>query len=700
MTDTPPPHPPEMPPEMEIRPPRRRWWRRISIIWLVPLVALVVALGVAVRSYTDRGTLIRITFDNASGIEAGQTVLRYRDVNIGMVESVGFAPDLGRVVVGVRVANDIASYIDEDAKFWVVRPEVSVRGISGLDTVLSGAYLAGTWDNIPSGEQTEFEGLEVTPLQAQDGLQLTLRLEDGNQISAGAPIIHRGIEVGTVGTPRLDDDGTTVLLDAVIRAPYDKLVTTNTRFWDASGFNISLGAGGIRLDVRSLAALIEGGINFDTIVSGGEPATAGQDFFVHPDESDARSSVFTSGSELKLPLSIVFDGSIAGLSEGAEVRYKGATIGQVTDLGAIASTDADMPNIRMTANIEINVAALGLPEGTMVEGAQAFMASLVDKDKLRARLATASLFTGSLLVELVEDEDAAPATLDLGHQPFPLIPTAPPEITEFQTTAQGVIDRIGGLPVEELMQAAIGALNSIQTLTGDPETRRVPTEAAELLSDIRGLLTGEDVTQTLTNVRQTTDSLKRIAEQLEEGQAVANLISAIGKADAALTGIEGASAEFPQIAAQLRQLSSTANGLPIQQLADSADRLLQSADGLLSNPDAQRVPGAVADALSEVAQVLAEVREGGAIGNANDAIAAAQAAANNVSEAVQNLPDLAAQAARLLDQAGSTVSGYGSDSRFNVELVTALRSLQEAADAVTALSRSIQRNPNSLILGR
>ncbi len=685
---------------MEIRPPRRRWWRRISIIWLVPLVALVVAVGVAAQSYANRGTLIHISFTNASGIEAGQTTLRYRDVNIGVVETVNFAPDLGKVVVGVRVASDIARYIDGEAKFWVVRPEISVRGISGLDTVLSGAYISGTWDNIPSGERTKFEGLEVAPLQSQNGTQITLRLRDGNQISAGAPILHKGIEVGSVGAPRLGEDGNTVLLDAVIEAPYDKMMTTNSRFWDASGFDVSLGTGGIQLDVRSLAALIAGGINFDTVVSGGEAIEPGASFFVYPDEADARSSVFTSASEAELPLSIIFDGSIAGLTEGADVRYRGATIGRVTDIGAIADMDEDHPEIRMLANLQIDVGSLGLPDGSTVQDAQDFFAQLVERDNLRARLATASLFTGSLMVEFVEQPDDPGATLDETHQPFPLVPIAPPAITEFQTTAQGVINRIGGLPIEDLMRSAIGALNSIQALAGDPETRRVPYEAASLLADARSLLSGEDVTGIIDNLRQTTDSLRRIGEQIEEGQAVSNLIASIEKANNALTGVEGAAAEFPQIAQQLRELSAKANRLQIEELANSADSLLQSADVLLSNPDTQRVPGAVSDALDEVAQVLAEVREGGAIGNANDAIAAAQAAANSVSEAVSDLPDLAGRIARLVDQAGTTVSGYGSDSRFNVELVTALRSLQEASNAVSSLARSIQRNPNSLILGR
>lgn len=690
----------ETPPEMEIQPPRPAWWQRISVVWLVPVIALLVALGIAWNSYAGRGTLIEITFQNASGLEAGQTTLRYRDVTIGVVEKVGFAPDLRNVVASVRVANDVAEYIDAEAQFWVVRPEVSVRGISGLDTVLSGAYIAGLWDNTSSGAQYSFTGLEVPPLMSgseMGGLSITLRLRDGNQISAGAPIIHKGIEVGSVGEPRLAPDGDLVLIDAVIDAPYDRMITSNTRFWDASGFDIRFGAGGVELDVRSLASLIQGGINFDNVISGGDPVDPGQEYDVFADETAARSSVFTSAAvDQMLPLSVVFDGSVAGLTVGAAVNYRGLTVGTVTDLGAVVEGEGDDRRVRLLANLEIGTGQLGLGEDVSIDAARDFIAKLVTEDHLRARLATASLFTGSLMVELVEVPEAADAELDLSGEPFPLLPTTDAAITEFQTTAQGVIDRIGGLPIEGLMQSAIGALNSVQQLAGNPETQRVPTEAANLLSAARALVESDEVSGIVADLRETTAGLSNLTKQIEQGQAVANLMSAIDRANRALEG----AADVPQITGQLRELAEKANRMEVDQLAASAESLLRSADALIDSPEARQVPGALAGALREVDAMLAELREGGAVGNVNSALAAAESAATDLGSAAQGLPDLAARAARVLDQAGATVSGYGNDSRFNVELVTALRSLQEAADALTTLARTIQRNPNSIILGR
>lgn len=134
---------------MKVSAPRKSLFRNLSFVWLVPLVALGVSLGIAWQNYADRGTLIEIAFRNASGVVAGETTLRYRDVVVGTVEDVRFTSDLGQVLVYVRVDNDVAPFIDDEATFWVVRPEVSARGISGLSTVLSGVYIEGAWDNMP-----------------------------------------------------------------------------------------------------------------------------------------------------------------------------------------------------------------------------------------------------------------------------------------------------------------------------------------------------------------------------------------------------------------------------------------------------------------------------------------------------------------------------------------------------------------------
>lgn len=213
-TDTPPPEP-------TLKPAKRPLWDRISIVWIVPFLALAVVIAIAWQSYADRGPLIEIGFDNASGIRAGNTELRFRDVRIGLVEEVTFAEGLGKVLIKARIDKDVAPYVDADAQFWVVRPQVTAQGVSGLGTVLSGVYIEGLWDDQSGETVTRFDGLPDAPLErvGQSGLRLTMRASDGAALTENTPILYRGVQVGRVGKPVISDDGTTSEADAVIFAP-------------------------------------------------------------------------------------------------------------------------------------------------------------------------------------------------------------------------------------------------------------------------------------------------------------------------------------------------------------------------------------------------------------------------------------------------------------------------------------------------
>lgn len=265
---------------LDVRPIKQRVWRRLSLVWLVPVIALAVSLWAAWQNYQDRGQLITISFENASGITAGETSIKYRDVTIGEVETVEFDAGLSVVLVHARIDKTVAPYLDDDAQFWVVRPDVSVRGITGLETVLSGVYIEGNWDTDADVAQYEFTGLEqpVLTRAGQQGIRIVLRAKDGGSVSVGAPVLHKGIEVGYLEKPELSFDGTQVVVTAFIESPFDRRITSSTRFWDTSGFSVSFGTGGVSLDVSSLASIIEGGIAFDTVVSGGAPVRDGQMF--------------------------------------------------------------------------------------------------------------------------------------------------------------------------------------------------------------------------------------------------------------------------------------------------------------------------------------------------------------------------------------------------------------------------------------
>ncbi|MEM9787836.1 MAG: MlaD family protein, partial [Pseudomonadota bacterium] len=488
---------------LDVRPIKKRVWQRLSLVWFVPIIALAVSLWAAWDNYRDRGTLITIAFENAAGITAGETQIRYRDVAIGEVERVEFDDGLAVVLVHARVEQNVAPFMDDDAQFWVVRPDVSVRGITGLDTVLSGVYIEGNWDTQADVQQFNFIGLEqpVLTRAGQRGTRIVLRANDGGSVAAGAPVLHKGLQVGYLEEPELSFDGTQVVVTAFIESPYDRRITTSTRFWDTSGFSVSFGAGGVSLNVNSLASLIEGGIAFDTIVSGGDPIRDGHLFDIFPDEQTARDSLFTDPNAEVLEVAVLFEESVSGLSPGSEVRFQGIRIGEVNDLNAIVVGEGSEAEVRLQAVLAIEPSRLGMGAEATAQDAMVLLSDFVARG-LRARMVTGNILSGALLVELVQIDDALPAIMTGTGGQFPIIPTTESEISDVAATAEGVLARINALPVEELMDGAIDLMDSIERLANDEATVAVPSSLVTLLDESRALIADDDLQSLPGDLRQ------------------------------------------------------------------------------------------------------------------------------------------------------------------------------------------------------
>ncbi|WP_416881239.1 intermembrane transport protein PqiB [Marivita sp.] len=474
------------PADMKVSAPRKSLFRNLSVVWLVPLVALGVSLGIAWQNYADRGTLIEIAFRNASGVVAGETTLRYRDVVVGTVEDVRFTSDLGQVLVYVRVDNDVAPFIDDEATFWVVRPEVSARGISGLSTVLSGVYIEGAWDNIPGAVTQRFAGTETPPLNqpGRPGRRITLATDDGTTISYGSPVLFRGVEVGRLEAPRLSADGRTVLVDAFIDAPHDTRLTQATRFWDTSGFELTFGTAGFSVDFDSLASLVTGGVSFDDVYEDGEPLPPGYVFTLYEEEEDARRNTLVRGPSQGVSFAVQFSESVNGLEAGDDVTYQGLEVGVVTELRSRVIETQFGPELSLLVNVAIDPQRMGLPPETTPEETVDFFRFAVETG-MRARLATESLLSSDLRIELVVLDDAPAARLTEVDGEPPRLPSIESNLSDFTATAEGVLERINALPIEEVMQQAISLMDAVEQLARNEDLQRVPGSAVALLDDTR-----------------------------------------------------------------------------------------------------------------------------------------------------------------------------------------------------------------------
>ncbi|WP_102224330.1 PqiB family protein [Acidimangrovimonas sediminis] len=693
------------PAEMDVSAPRGIVRRNLSVVWLVPVIALIVSLTVAWRAYNDRGALIHITFASGDGIQAGQSVLKYRDVPVGKVEKVGFTPDLKKVEVSVRVDKSVADHIGKNAQFWVVRPEIGLSGITGLNTVLSGVYIEGQWDPKTSGPTpSHFTGLEKAPVAGgpDSGTWVTIEAPDGGALIEGAPILMRGLKVGEIQNIRLAPSGDGVLVDAFVKAPYNKRLTTSSVFWNASGFSVSLGASGVKLSVRSLSSLIQGGIEFDTFVSGGRPVTKDNKptYQLFPDEPTARDSIFSDTGAPKVKLSILLGQSVRGLKVGDNVNFRGLKVGEVSNL-AINVTDA--PNggriVQQRIDFTLIPERMGLARDADKQDLMDFLASQV-REGLRAQVTSTGILGGTLEVDLLDMPSAKPATIDTGAKPFPVMPSVEPHIPDVSASAEGVLARINALPIEQLMDSAISLLNNTNKLIGQSDTQKVPGEVAGLVSDIRKVVAAPGIQHAPENVNKVLTSIDQFFAALEKAKTVDAIVSAMNDASAAAQAVSDSAKGVPKLVDTYTALGDKVNKLPLDSVVDNANKLIASVNVLTSAEQTKKLPQSLNEALASLNGMLTDLQNGGATQKLNDTLASADSAAQSVKAASDQLPALVKRLDAVVAQADNTISAYGSRSNFNSETLATLRQLRDAASQISAVARMLQRNPQALILGR
>jgi paraquat-inducible protein B len=693
MTDAPP---------VSIEPAPKTLMSRLSIVWVIPFLALVIALGVAWQSYNDRGPLISIEFENGAGIAARATELRYRDVTVGVVEKVRFSEGLQSVVAQVRVNKEVAPYIDATAAFWVVRPELTSQGVSGLDTVLSGVFIEGSWDSAIGAPRDTFKGLETAPLfrPGKEGLQIALRSAPGGGLSENAPILFRGIEVGRVGPARISREGNFAIAEAIIYNPHGRLVTASTRFWDTSGFSVSIGPGGAEVDFSSLASLVAGGVTFETFVSGGGQVQDGTIFEVFSEESAARNSVFNVSEVETLKVRVVFDDNISGLALGAPVELSGLKIGTVENLSGIIDKDAfGDSRVRLSVILSIQPARLGLQDEVTPDAALSFLAARV-REGMRARLASANLLTGGLKVELVMLEDATPEELNPVEGVVPTLPATESEISDAAATVEGVFTRINSLPIEELLNAAIDFLDGAKAFVQSDALRETPQEITGLISDVRGLVSSQEVRDIPVSLNAALLRIETLLSEIETEQAVKRIAELLDAATQAASNVGSSVEGVSDLVASLNAVAAKAEALPLEELTVQLTELLGSADAVLSTTAAQELPASLGAALDELNRTLAELRAGGAVTNVNATLLSAREAADAVALSSKDLPALVERIAEVFEQASATIAGYNKGEVISRDAQAAMRDISQAAEAITSLARLLERNPSALIRGR
>lgn len=639
--------------------------RRISAVWLVPLIALAISLWVAWQSYSERGPAIEIVLDSAAGIEAGKTTVRFRDVNIGIVESVAFTDDLRNVVATARIEKSMARFLDSNAEFWVVRPQVSAQGVTGIETVLSGVYIEAFWDGEGGTPTDRFEALPQPPLTRADqpGLRVRLRAPDGGSIAAGAPILYKRIPVGRVEKVELTDAGD-VFVDLFVNAPYDAFLTEGARFWNASGVSLNLGAGGATISVESLAALVRGGVGFAQIGPQAERVEAGHVYELYASESAARQNAIEDLPGERVSLDAFFDQSVSGLEPGAKVEFRGVTVGQVTAFQPVAIREGGETRLRMRVTLAIVPQRMGVvaEDGAIPEAGLDLLSELVDHG-LRAQLASSGILGQSLFVNLAELADAEPASLDRDALPLPVIPSAPTQVSGLAASAEGVMKRLASLPLEDLVRTFTTLLANVNSVVADPNVRSAPANIGALVADIREVVETSGIKETPAQIARTLASIREVVGEVETQELVTALTETIETTRTTIEKFGVVADGVPALMTSVSGVADEARALPLDEFMASATRTVDGIDALVRSEKFTAIPGSVDDALAEVRGLIADLRAGGTVENVNatvaslrqltdelraanlgaeiaKAVASAERAAANVDAATGKLPEV------------------------------------------------------------
>lgn len=433
---------------------KSRW--KPLLIWLIPLIALLIALSLAVKALLSHGPTIDVSFRTAEGLVAGKTTVRYKQVDIGVVRQIDLSDDRSHVIARIDLRKGASNFAAKDSRFWVVRPRIGTSGVSGIDTLLSGSYIEV--DGGKSAEDKfEFTGLEVPPVISSDvpGKVFFLNADDLGSLDIGSPIYYRRINVGQITAYKLSDDGKNVELQTFIRAPYDKFVTTDARFWQASGIDVTLNASGFNLDTQSLASIVAGGIAFG-IPESSRATTAA---------NHSRFNLWDSkGDALKEPdgqprgVIMYFDHSLRGLTVGAPIDFMGIEIGNVKSINAEFYDHYKQIRMRVEAVIY----------PSRVENGQALNPnSEIFKDFIehgwRAQMRTGNLLTGQNYIALDKFPKAKPATLQILGDNRVVIPTTPTELSGLQAQVSQIADKLTKFPLVEIGQDVRKTLNNMNT---------------------------------------------------------------------------------------------------------------------------------------------------------------------------------------------------------------------------------------------
>ncbi len=476
---------PHQPPRTKLRRPR------FQLVWLIPIIAAVIAGYLGYRTLIEQGPLLTLSLISGDGLEAGQTQLKYKAVALGTVESIDLAKDNSHVIVKVRMNNVGSRFLNSHARYWVVRPRLNPADISGIETLVSGAYISVDPGKPGGGYKDDFVGLEQPPGVRSDepGRTYTLTADKLGSLGSGSPIFYRDVTVGEVLSYDIGNGIGPIKVSIFIRAPFDDLVRPDSRFWNSSGVAVGTQGGVLQLQLQSVQALLTGGVSFSMPSSAKDeaPSPSSSTFQLYASRQEADSAAYRT----QIPVVTYMTSDVSGLVPGAPVDVLGIQVGDVTDVKL--QLDAKTGTVRVRVAMQVQPErVLQLSPATAAQDQQAVFQHLVDHG-LRAELGTASYVTGQKLIALTMEPNAGPA-----------------KVTR-EGDALVLPSKAGGL------DTAIASLSDISAKLDKVPFQQIGDNLNKLLVTANGTLGGPQMKQTLTQLNTTLQTANTTLHGVDQG---------------------------------------------------------------------------------------------------------------------------------------------------------------------------------------
>ena len=483
-----------------------------SPVWIFPIVTALIGAWILFYHYSHQGPVVTLITTNAEGIEGGKTTIKSRSVDVGVVESATLTDDLTHVEITARLNAGMEKLLHGDSVFWVVKPQVGREGISGLGTLLSGAYIE-LQPGKKGAQPEQYQLLDSPPLAPPDakGIRVILDSKKAGQLSPGDPVLFRGYRVGSVETSTFDTQKRTISYQLFINAPNDRLVTGNVRFWKDSGIAVDLTSAGMRVEMGSLSTLFGGGVSFDVPegMDQGQPVAQKTAFRLYDDQKSIQDSLYTDHIDYLM----FFKDSVRGLQPGAPVEFRGIR------LGTVGKVPFFVPGMRQVLDDDYRIPVLIRiePERLINQvGDTPDIAQHIDglmKRGLRGSLKTGNLVTGALYVDMdfFPKEPPVKAIREFGG--YKIIPTVSSGLAQIQQRLMETLDKINSLPLNPMIQQATNTLSESQATM-----RRLQTT----LDNLNKLTASQSMQQLPQDMQKTLRELNRSMQGFQPGSAAYN----------------------------------------------------------------------------------------------------------------------------------------------------------------------------------